>query len=95
MSNINPAVNGLQLNARKFHDHAQNIVQHGIQSRNPATTEPDAALLPQDVLAIQDQPIALEKEVVGMITAQHGYTVNAKMLVMQQEMDKALLDIFT
>ena len=39
------------------------------------------------------QPVELVEEVPAMIVAQHGYTANARVLSVQDEMSGALIDV--
>lgn len=40
-----------------------------------------------------EQPVELAEEIPAMILAQHGYTANARVLSVQDEMSGALIDV--
>lgn len=91
MSVYDTAINGLMTQSRAMQSHANNL----LQSTTIGAMPDGSSGLPRDVLTLDGNSVPVEESVIGMITAKTGYSANAKLIGVQRDMDRELLNIFS
>lgn len=90
MSGYEIALNGLMTHTKAFNRHAENVLQG-----TTVTGFADPSRAPADLLTLGGETSTVEDNLIGMMTARHGYTASAKLIGAQRDMDQELLDILS
>jgi len=95
MSLYDIAVGGLAAQSASLNKYAENIISDTTAASCDCGDSGGSAALPVDQLTIGGQTTSLEGNVVGLLAAKQGYSADAKLISVQRDLDKQLLNIIS